>query len=90
VSSPLWERHQGREYLATGSRWSSLRFTSIQNFPGVRMYQTVDEFIAAVEDALRNDFREIGSFGQSTVRDCTWDVRGATGWRADTQSSLNT
>src|SRR5581483_6201282 len=45
------------------------------NTPGVRIYHTTQEFIAAVEDALGNDSQSDRELRQSTVRDCTWDVR---------------
>jgi glycosyltransferase involved in cell wall biosynthesis len=64
-----------REYLATGKPVVISPLYEYIKAPGVRIYQTVDEFIAAVEDALRNDSEQDREFRQSTVRDCTWDVR---------------
>ena len=64
-----------REYLATGKPVVISPLYEYTKAPGIRMYQSVDEFIAAVEDALRNDSQRDREFRQSTVRDCTWDVR---------------
>jgi hypothetical protein len=46
-----------------------------QNTPGLRFYNTPDEFIAAIEDALRHDAAADRQLRQSAVRQCTWDIR---------------
>jgi len=46
-----------------------------RNTPGIRSYQSAQEFIAAVEDALQNDTEEDRYLRQATVRDCTWEAR---------------
>ncbi len=64
-----------REYLATGKPVVISPLYEYLNTPGVRIYRTTQEFIAAVEDALGNDSQSDRELRQSTVRDCTWDVR---------------
>jgi len=43
--------------------------------PGVRIYRTVEEFIALVTEALACDTPRERQLRQEAVRDCTWDVR---------------
>jgi glycosyltransferase involved in cell wall biosynthesis len=64
-----------REYLATGKPVVISPIYEYRDTPGVRIYRTVDEFIAAVEDALYNDTAADRSRRQAVVRDCTWDLR---------------
>src|SRR2546426_4193948 len=46
-----------------------------RDIQGVRVYQTVEEFIRAVEDALHHDTGEQRTLRQAQVRNCPWDVR---------------
>src|SRR5215469_3263247 len=64
-----------REYLATGKPVVISPLYEYLKTPGVRIYRTVQEFIAAVEDALANDTERDRLARQAVVRDCTWDVR---------------
>lgn len=64
-----------REYMATGKPVVLAPLYEYQKTPGLRFYRTVDEFIAAVEDALNNDTAADAEFRQALVRTCTWDVR---------------
>jgi glycosyltransferase involved in cell wall biosynthesis len=64
-----------REYLATGKPVVISPLYEYLKTPGVRIYRTVTEFIAAVEDALANDTEKDCLARQSVVRDCTWDIR---------------
>jgi len=64
-----------REYMATGKPLVIAPLYEYQKTPGVRFYRTADEFIAQVEDALRNDNAADRAVRQSQVRECTWDVR---------------
>ena len=43
--------------------------------PGVKIYRTIEEFMALVADALTCDTPRERQLRQDTVRDCTWDVR---------------
>lgn len=43
--------------------------------PGVKIYRSVDEFIALVTEALTRDTPRDRQLRQEAVRDCTWDVR---------------
>ncbi|PYV07914.1 MAG: hypothetical protein DMG23_14945 [Acidobacteria bacterium] len=43
--------------------------------PGVRIYRSIDEFIALVSEALACDSPRERQSRQDAVRDCTWDVR---------------
>jgi glycosyltransferase involved in cell wall biosynthesis len=64
-----------REYMATGKPIVIAALYEYLHTPGLRVYQTVDEFIAAVEDALANDDVASRELRQAQVRNCTWDVR---------------
>lgn len=64
-----------REYLATGKPAVIVPLYEFLKTPGLRFYTTVEEFIAAVEDALHRDTAEDRQFRQSVVRECTWDAR---------------
>lgn len=64
-----------REYLATARPVVIAPLFEFQRTPGLRFYNTPDEFIAAVEDALQHDTQEDRRLRQSVVRNCTWDVR---------------
>ena len=64
-----------REYLATGKPVVMAPLYEYQNTPGLRFYNTTEEFIAAVEHALRQDTLADRQLRQSAVRQCTWDVR---------------
>jgi glycosyltransferase involved in cell wall biosynthesis len=64
-----------REYMATGKPVVMAPLYEYLKTPGLRFYRTVDEFIAAVEDALNHDTAADGQFRQSLVRTCTWDAR---------------
>jgi glycosyltransferase involved in cell wall biosynthesis len=64
-----------REYLATGKPVVIAPLYEYRQTPGLRLYRTADEFIAAVEDALQCDTPEDRGLRQSLVRTCTWDVR---------------
>jgi glycosyltransferase involved in cell wall biosynthesis len=64
-----------REYLATGKPVVMAPLYEYQKTPGLRFYGNADEFIAAVENALRHDAVADRELRQSAVRDCTWDVR---------------
>lgn len=64
-----------REYLATGKPVIISPLYEYLNTPGIRIYCTTDEFIAAVEDALTRDTEADRQVRQSVVRDCTWDAR---------------
>ena len=44
-----------REYLATGKPVVISPLYEYLNTPGVRIYRSTDEFISAVESALRDD-----------------------------------
>ena len=66
-----------REYLATGKPVVISPLYEYLNTPGVRVYRTADEFIAAVESALRDDTAADRELRQSAVRNCTWDVRAS-------------
>ncbi len=64
-----------REYLATGKPAVIAPLYEFQKTPGLRFYNTADEFIAEIEDALHHDKLEDRAFRQSVVRGCTWDAR---------------
>jgi glycosyltransferase involved in cell wall biosynthesis len=64
-----------REYLATGKPIVMAPLYEYRDTPGVRTYHTVDEFIAAVEDALAHDTEDDHKIRQAAVRDSTWDAR---------------
>lgn len=64
-----------REYLATGKPVVISPLYEYLKTPGIRIYRSCDEFIAAVESALRDDTPADRALRQSVVRDCTWDIR---------------
>lgn len=64
-----------REYLATGKPVVISPLYEYLKTPGVRIYRTTEEFIAAVESALREDTPADRALRQSVVRNCTWDIR---------------
>lgn len=64
-----------REYLATGKPVVISPLYEYLQTPGIRIYRSSDEFIAAVESALRDDTPADRALRQSVVRDCTWDIR---------------
>jgi len=64
-----------REYLATGKPVVISPLYEYLNTPGVRVYRTTQEFIAAVEDALLRDTEMDRQVRQSAVRNSGWDLR---------------
>ncbi|MGB8065780.1 MAG: glycosyltransferase [Candidatus Sulfotelmatobacter sp.] len=64
-----------REYLASGKPVVISPLYEYRNTPGIRMYQSTSEFIAAVEDSLHNDTEADRQLRQAEVRNCTWDNR---------------
>jgi len=64
-----------REYLATGKPTVIVPLYEFEKIPGLRFYTTTEEFISAVEDALKHDTPHDQQFRQSVVRGCTWDAR---------------
>jgi glycosyltransferase involved in cell wall biosynthesis len=64
-----------REYLATGKPVVISPLYEYLNTPGVRIYRSVDEFIALVAEALACDTPLESKLRQDAVRDSTWDVR---------------
>ena len=64
-----------REYLATGKPVVISPLYEYLNTPGVRIYRTTEEFVAAVEDSLRQDTEADRQVRQAAVRGCTWDAR---------------
>ena len=64
-----------REYLATGKPVVISPLYEYLNTPGVRIYRTTQEFMAAVEDAVAYDTEADRLMRQSAVRNCTWDAR---------------
>jgi glycosyltransferase involved in cell wall biosynthesis len=64
-----------REYLATGKPVVMTPLYEYQKTPGVRFYDTPSDFIAAVEDLLRNDSPTDRGLRQAFVKNSTWDVR---------------
>lgn len=64
-----------REYLATGKPVVMPQLYEFATMPGIRWYRNTAEFIAAVEDALKNDTPEMRKARQDAVRSSTWDVR---------------
>ncbi|HET6841818.1 MAG TPA: glycosyltransferase [Candidatus Angelobacter sp.] len=63
-----------REYLATGKPVVMAPLYEYKDAP-VRFYETTEEFIAAVEDALQFDSAADRERRQAFVRDGTWDTR---------------
>jgi len=64
-----------REYLATGKPVVISPLYEYLHTPGVKIYRTIEEFMALVADALTCDTPRERQLRQDTVRDCTWDVR---------------
>jgi glycosyltransferase involved in cell wall biosynthesis len=64
-----------REYLATGKPVVISPLYEYNKTPGVRLYRTPEEFIAAVEDGLKNDTPAQRELRQATVKQCTWDTQ---------------
>jgi glycosyltransferase involved in cell wall biosynthesis len=64
-----------REYMATGKPVVMAPLYEYRNAPGVRFYETPDEFIEAVEEALNRDTPQEREQRQAFVRQATWDVR---------------
>lgn len=64
-----------REYLATGKPVVMPPLYEYSQTPGIRWYRDSDEFIIAVEDALKNDTPAMQNARQSAVQGSTWDVR---------------
>jgi glycosyltransferase involved in cell wall biosynthesis len=64
-----------REYMATGKPVVIAPLHEYLKTPGLRIYRTTDEFIAAVEDALKTDSPKDSGLRQSFVKTGTWDVR---------------
>jgi len=64
-----------KEYLATGKPVVISPLYEYLQTPGVRIYRSIDEFIAMVTEALASDTPRERQSRQDAVRDCTWDVR---------------
>jgi glycosyltransferase involved in cell wall biosynthesis len=64
-----------KEYLATGKPVVISPLYEYLQTPGVRIYRSIDEFIALVTEALASDTPRERQSRQDAVRDCTWDVR---------------
>jgi glycosyltransferase involved in cell wall biosynthesis len=64
-----------KEYLATGKPVVIAPLYEYIRAPGIRVYNTVDEFISQVEDALRNDPPDRKRLRQAAVHGSTWDAR---------------
>jgi len=64
-----------REYLATGKPVVISPLYEYLHMPGVRIYRSIDEFIALADQALSSDSLRERQSRQDAVRDCTWDVR---------------
>ena len=64
-----------REYLATGKPVVISPLYEYLQTPGVRIYRSLEEFIALVEEALAHDTAGEREIRQAAVRNCTWDVR---------------
>jgi glycosyltransferase involved in cell wall biosynthesis len=64
-----------REYLASGKPVVMSPLYEYVKSPGVRIYRSTQDFIAAVEDALYNDSPSQREVRQDSVRNCTWDSR---------------
>jgi glycosyltransferase involved in cell wall biosynthesis len=64
-----------KEYLATGKPVVISPLYEYLDVPGIRVFRTTEEFLAAVEDALANDTAAMREWRQQAVRDCTWDAR---------------
>lgn len=64
-----------KEYLATGKPVVISPLYEYLNVPGIRIYRTVDDFIAQVEDALSHDTPLQRQLRQDAVRNQTWETR---------------
>jgi glycosyltransferase involved in cell wall biosynthesis len=64
-----------REYLATGKPVVISPLYEYLHTPGVRIYRTVEEFIALVGEALTCETSRDRQIRQEVVRHCTWDAR---------------
>jgi glycosyltransferase involved in cell wall biosynthesis len=64
-----------REYLATGKPVVISPLYEYLHMPGVKIYRSIDEFIALVDEALACDTPSERQSRQDAVRNCTWDVR---------------
>jgi len=64
-----------REYMATGKPVVIAPLYEYLNTPGIRIYRSVDEFVALVEDSLKNDSPKAATERQAVVRNGTWDDR---------------
>jgi len=64
-----------REYLATGKPVVISPLYEYLRTPGVKIYRSVEEFIALVTEALAADTARERQSRQNAVRNCTWDVR---------------
>lgn len=64
-----------KEYMATGKPVVIAPLYEYASVEGIRTYDTVEEFIAQVEDALENDTPADAARRQDAVRDATWDAR---------------
>jgi len=64
-----------REYMATGKPVVICAIYEYLKTPGLRIYHSVEEFIALVEDALKNDTPRAKQIRRDAVRNCTWDQR---------------
>ncbi len=64
-----------REYLATGKPVVISPIYEFLEMPGIRIYRSAEEFIAAIEDALTSDNPADREVRQDSVRGATWDVR---------------
>lgn len=64
-----------REYMASGKPVVISPLYEYLQTPGIRIYQSVPEFIAAVEESLHNDSPVDRELRRNAVRECTWDVR---------------
>src|SRR2546426_9582061 len=80
-----WDQHNAftsygsaikvREYLATGKPVVISPLYEYLNMPGVKIYRSIDEFIALVAEVLACDTPHERKSRQDVVRNCTWDVR---------------
>jgi len=64
-----------REYLATGKPVVISPLYEYLHMPGVKIYRSIDEFIALVAEVLTCDTPRERQSRQDAVRNCTWDVR---------------
>jgi glycosyltransferase involved in cell wall biosynthesis len=64
-----------KEYLATGKPVVIAPLYEYLHTPGLKIYHSIDEFVALVGEALACDTPVERQSRQDAVRDCTWDVR---------------